>query len=154
MQSPSTHHGQTLTILDAPEFERGRPPRHATIWRISLRPSRAFMLLCDIGYLYACHTQRPRVGAMLENDGAWTLYLWPRYDPDSPLLLLLVQYGAARLADASRWHGQAWITGDLLYKVLAVASERAHWDLTPDEPRLLRDERNGWLRRLPKEGRP
>jgi len=153
MYSTTKRPGHTLTILGSPEFERGRPPRNATIWRISLSAPRAFKLLCDIGHLYPGWQMRPRVGAMLENDGAWTLYLWPFADPDSRLLMLLLTYGAARLADASRWYGQAWITGDLLYKVLAVASERAYWDMSP-EPKPLRDARNSWLLRLSRQVEP
>jgi hypothetical protein len=63
---------------------------------------------------------------MLEADGAITIYLWPRFYPDSGLLMLLLDYGAARLANAGRWTGQAWITGDLLSRVLAVLSHRDH----------------------------
>jgi hypothetical protein len=120
------------TILRAPTFEDRQPPKLATIWRISLSPSRAFKLLCDIGHLYPTWELRPRVGAMLEHDGAWTLYLWPKADPDSALLMLMLDYGAARLADASRWYGQAWVSGDLLYKILAVLAERACFDFTPE----------------------
>jgi len=141
--------GHTLTILGAPDFDDRAPQKDATIHRVSLSPSRAFKLLCDIGHLYPSPDWRPRVGAMLEADGAWTLYLWPKADPDSALLLLLISYGAVRLADASRWHGQAWVSGDLLYKMLAVAAERAYWDLS-FEPRVLRDERSGYLLALPK----
>lgn len=149
MQHSTTN---TLTPFH-PTFEDRQPAPDATIWRISLSASRAFTLLCDIGHLYPDWRQRPRAGAMLETDGAWTLYLWPQCDPDSRLLLLMLSYGAARLADASRWSGLVWLTGDLLYRVLAVLAERAYVDMTIDEPRLLRDERNGWLLRLPNAGK-
>lgn len=118
------------TILTTPLFEDRRPPRDATIWRISLSPTLAFKLICDIGHLYPSPDWRPRVGAMLEVDGSWTLYLWPRFEPNGALLLLMLDYGAARLADASRWHGQAWVSGDLLAKVLAVLAHKAHWEFT------------------------
>lgn len=138
------------TILAAPTFDDRQPPRNATIWRISLSATRAFKLLCDIGHLYPSHDWCPRVGAMLEHDGAWTLYLWPKVDPDSRLLMLLLDYGAARLADTSRWIGQAWVSGDILYKILAVLSERAYFDLTAD-PRLTRDEQIDYLLALPNQ---
>lgn len=115
------------TIVTAPTFEDRRPPRDATIWRVSLSAPLAFKLLCDVGHLYPSADWRPRVGAMLEVDGAWTLYLWPKADPDSALLLLMVSYGAARLADASRWSGQAWVSGDLLGKILAAIATREYW---------------------------
>lgn len=142
--STTKRSGHTLTILTAPALEDRRPPQNATIWRISLSAPLAFKLICDIGHLYPSCDWRPRIGAMLERDGAWTLYLWPRANPDSALLLLLLDYGATRLADAGKWHGQAWITGDLLYKVLAVVAERAHWNMAR-EPRLLTDEVPGYL---------
>lgn len=142
MQSTTKRPGHTLTILTAPDFERGRPPQDATIWRISLSASRAFTLICDIGHLYPSHEWRPQIGAMLENDGAWTLYIWPKANPDSALLLLMLRYGAARLADASRWHGQAWVSGDLLAKVLAVLAYRAH---LAAPARVLRDEQPSYL---------
>ncbi len=112
------------SIFVTPLFEDRRPGLDATIWRISLSPTRAFTLVCDLGHLYHAHEFRPRVGAMLEADGAWTIYLWSRFRPDSALLLLLLDYGAARLADASRWCGECWLTGDLLYKTLAVLAHR------------------------------
>jgi hypothetical protein len=147
-------HFTTTRTPFCPTFEDRTPPSDATIWRISLSASLAFKLLCDIGHLYPTHAHRPRVGAMLENDGAWTLYCWPRATPDSHLLLLMLGYGAARLADASRWHGQAWLTGDLLGKVLATLATRAYWDMTVADPKLTRDERPGWLLKLPQAGRP
>lgn len=119
----------THTILVAPMFEDRQPPRDATIWRISLTAALAFKLICDIGHLYPTHEHRPRVGAMLEADGGLTLYVWPRFNPDSRLLLLMLNYSGTRLADASRWHGQAWLTGDLLAKVLAVLVSRQHWEM-------------------------
>ena len=137
------------TILTTPTFDDRRPDLNATIWRISLSPSLAFKLLCDIGHLYPHHTKRPRVGAMIEHDGAITLYLWPQHDPDSALLMLALTYGAARLCDASRWCGQAWITGDLLGKVLAALANKQYWDLHPDPP-LLADEVASYLLRLPR----
>lgn len=139
-------HGHTLTILTAPafaregSFDRTVPPLDATIWRISLRAGLAFKLICDISHLYPSRDWTPRIGGMLELDGAITLYLWPHASPDSALLLLLLDYGAARLVDASQWHGQAWIAGDLLGKVLAVIAAREHWNLT-----MLSDEVPGYL---------
>lgn len=141
------------SIFTTPMFDDRRPGLDATIWRISLSPSRAFTLICDIGHLYPTYELRPRLGAMLEADGSITLYLWPRFHPDSALLMLLLDYGAARLADASRWCGQAWITGDLLAKVLAVLAHRACCVSTTSPPRL-RDEAPGWLLSLPRQGRP
>jgi hypothetical protein len=117
------------TILTAPAFEDRQPPRDATIWRISLTAACAFKLICDIGHLYPTHEHRPRVGAMLEYDGALTLYVWPRVDPDSQLLLLMLSYSGTRLADASRWHGQTWLSGDLLARVLAVLAARTHFEM-------------------------
>lgn len=149
-------HGQTLTILTAPHFEPDQaqhgipPPRDAPIWRISLSPAAAFKLLCDIGHLYPGPHWRPRAGGMLERDGAITLYLWPKVDPDSRLLMLMLDYGAARLCDASRWTGEAWISGDLLYRVLAALAMRDHWRMTAD-PRLLADERPGYLLSLERQ---
>jgi hypothetical protein len=113
------------TILTAPTFEDRRPPRDALVWRVTLSPDRAFRLICDIGHLYPSHLQRPRVGAMLEMSGAWAVYLWPRTEPDSRLLLLLMDYGAARRCDLDRWHGQTWLTGDLLCRVLAALAFRS-----------------------------
>lgn len=137
------------TILITPAFDGKRPGLDATIWRISLSAPRAFKLLCDIGHLYPHHTQRPRVGAMIEHDGAITLYLWPQHDPDSALLLLALSYGAARLADASRWCGQMWVTGDLLGKVLAVLATRQHFNFSP-ERRILADELPSYLLSQPR----
>lgn len=134
------------SIVITPLFEDRRPGLDATIWRISLSPSQAFKLLCDIGHLYPSHEWRPRVGAMLEADSAWTLYLWPKVDPDSALLLLLLSYGAARLCDASRWAGQCWLTGDRLARSLAVLAHRACAD-----PKLLADERPGYLLSLDRQ---
>ena len=135
-----------MHTLTTPTFEDRQPPRDATIWRISLSATRAFKLLCDIGHLYPSWELRPRVGAMLEADGAWTLYLWPKVDPDSRLLMLMLDYGAARLADASRWTGEAWVSGDLLYKILAVVAERAYFNFN-----LTRDERMDYLLSLPNQ---
>lgn len=143
-------HSITTLGLFTPTFEDRQPPKDATVWRISLSPSRAFKLICDIGHLYPTWEQRPRVGGMLEADGAWTLYLWPKVDSDSHLLMLLLEYGAARLADASRWTGDAWVTGDLLAKVLATLATRAYWDMGAG-PGLLRDEQVGHLLSLPKQ---
>jgi hypothetical protein len=114
------------TILLAPVFEDRRPTPDSLIWRVTLPEIQAFRLLCDIGHLYVSSAQRPRVGAMLEADGRFTIYLWPKATPDSRLLLTMLDYGAARLADSSRWAGQAWITGDLLYKVLATLAQRRY----------------------------
>jgi hypothetical protein len=150
--------GHTLTILSAPAFDRTYPPRDATIWRVSLSASRAFKLLCDIEHHYPSPIWHPRIGGMLEQDGAWTLYLWPKADPDSALLLLMLGYGAARLCDAIRWTGQAWVTGDLLGKVLAKLATRAHWDFAERvadrywrEPLLASDDVPGYLLSLERQ---
>lgn len=127
----------TLPHPFTPTFEDREPPKDALIWRISLSAPQAFKLICDIGHLYVSPDWRPRIGAMLEADGAWTLYCWPRFNPDSRLLILMLEYGAARLADASRWHGQAWVSGDCLAKVLAILSARR----ADAERQLLAD---GW----------
>lgn len=148
-----SHFTTTTRTPFMPTFEDRQVALDATIWRISLSASRAFKLICDIGHLYPSPGWRPRVGAMLEADGAWTLYLWPKVDPDSALLMLMLDYGAARLADASRWSGQAWLTGDLLGKVLAALATRDYWDLTRD-PKLLADERPGYLLSLPQQAQP
>lgn len=150
MQSPTKRPGHTLTILTAPDFERGRPPRDALIWRISLSASRAFTLICDIGHLYPSHEWRPQVGAMLEADGAWTLYVWPRTYTDSALLLLMIRYGATRLADASHWHGEAWVSGDLLAKIFAALAYRA----SVAEEAASRAPRSSWLAELVAGGKP
>lgn len=112
------------TIITVPTFDGRRPPRDALVWRVTLTAGRAFRLICDIGHLYPSHEARPRVGAMLESSGQWAIYLWPKTEPDSRLLLLLMDYGAARRADLACWHGQAWLTGDLLGKVLACLVQR------------------------------
>ena len=138
------------TILLAPMFGDRRPPPDATIWRVSLSASLAFKLICDIEHAYADPKWRPRIGAMLEHDGAWSLYVWPRFDPDSALLLVMLGYGAARLADCSRWQGQAWVSGELLGKVLAVLATRAYWNMTM-EPKVLSDELPGLLLKMPRQ---
>lgn len=136
-----------------PTFEDRQPSPDATIWRIRLSVSLAFKLICDIEHAYAHPQWRPRIGAMLEENGSWTLYVWPRIDPDSQLLLLMLDYGAARFADASRWTGQAWVTGELLARVLAALATRDHWDMAR-EPTLLRDDVPGYVLRLPPQVLP
>lgn len=150
-------HSITTLPQFAPTFSDGEnrahdrvPQKDATIWRVSLSASLAFKLICDIGHLYPHWEQRPRVGAMLEADGAWTIYCWPRADPDSQLLLLMLGYGSTRLADASRWTGHAWVTGNLLGKVLAALAMRAYWDMTT----RTADDRLSWIMALPKAGKP
>ena len=152
--------GCCVTLHGMPPFARDehiathRPPHHATIWRVSLSPAVAFRLICDIGHLYPVYERRPRVGGMLEDDGVITLYIWPSVDPDSPLLMLMINYGTTRLADASHWNGQAWIAGDLLAKVLAHLAHRDHWRMINHDPRLLADERPGHLLAQPRQVLP
>lgn len=143
-------HSTTTMEPFMPAFDGRRPTKDATIWRVSLSASLAFKLICDIGHLYPSPDWRPRIGAMLEADGAWTIYCWPKVDPDSALLLLMLDYGATRLADASRWVGDAWVTGDLLGKVLAALAAREYFDMTPDR-KMLADERPGYLLSLERQ---
>lgn len=141
-------HSITTCTPFYPTFDDNKQPSpDATIWRISLSAARAFQLICDIEHAYANPGHRPRVGGMLEADGAWTVYLWPRISPDSQLPLLMIdKYGAVRLADVKRWHGEAWVTGDKLGKILVTIATREYW-----EPRLLADEVSGYLLSLPRQ---
>ena len=111
-----------------PHFDDTTPPDDALIWCVRVDPETALSALDDLRGLYLMgDALSPRVAGMLETDGDVTLYLWPRVIPDARLLLVLLDYGAARVADLGRLHGECWISGELLGRVLAaIATKRCH----------------------------